>query len=77
MRFASSFMSASDRIRWFLASHITLVVEAAGQMCLAEEPCAGWVSSNTWLRWTSTVMSGVVSAAGSAAAASAIVACLR
>ena len=55
---------------------MTLVVDAAGQMCLADEPCAGWVSSKTWLRCTSTVMSGVVSAAGSAAAASAIVAYL-
>ena len=74
-------MSASDRIRWFLASHMTEVVEAAGQMCRALVPWPGWVSSSTWLLCTSTVMSalGVVSAAGSAAgsaAASAIVACV-
>ena len=74
-------MSASDRIRWFFASHITLVVVASGQMWRADVPWPGCVSSSTWLRCTSTVMSafGVVSAAGSAAgstAASAIVACV-
>ena len=47
MRFARSFMSASDRMRWFLASHMTLVVEAAGQIWRADVPWPGWVSSNT------------------------------
>ena len=29
IRFASNFMSASLRMRWFLASHMTLVVDGA------------------------------------------------